>query len=155
MPARHGANRIDARQVRLGRFLQDVRGDAGVVVDRIGVRHAGEGREAARHGGRDARGNRFLVFLPGLAQVHVHVDEPRAHHEAIGNLHHRRRRVHGKIAADPHDPISIDEHVEDAVAPVHRADHAPALQQFHSVPREIPTFENPTAGFIPQLRSLA
>ena len=34
LPARHRADRVDARQVRFGRLLQDVVGDAGVVVDR-------------------------------------------------------------------------------------------------------------------------
>ena len=125
LAARHGADRIHARQVRLGRLLQDVLGDAGVVVHRAGVRHAGDGREAAGDGRGRARRDRLLVLLPRLAQVHVHVDEPGTDDEARAES--RRRAVSGvgrQIAADARDAIAVDQHVERAVAAVGRIDDA-------------------------------
>ncbi len=47
---RHGANRIDARKAGLGGLAQDQLGDAGMIVDRIRVRHARDGREASGNG---------------------------------------------------------------------------------------------------------
>ena len=55
LTARHGADRIDAREIRVRRLAQDVRGHAGVVVDRRRVRHARDRGEAAGHCGRQAR----------------------------------------------------------------------------------------------------
>ena len=46
-----------------------------VIVDRVGIRHAGNGREATGHGRAPARSNVFLVLLAGLPQVGVDVDE--------------------------------------------------------------------------------
>ena len=129
LPARHRADRIDAREVGLGRLLQDVLGDAGVVVHRIGVRHAGDGGEAAGHRRGRAGRDRLLVLLARLAQVHVHVDQARAHDERAGDLDDGRPGVDRQIAADPGDPIAVDQHVEHAVPAVRRIDDPPALQQ--------------------------
>ena len=62
----------------LARAPHDQLGHRALVVDRLGVRHAAHGREAA--GGRRARAGLdvFLVFLARLAQVDVQVDEARA-----------------------------------------------------------------------------
>ena len=49
--ARDGADRVHARDPRLGRPAQDQLRDARLVVDRIRVRHAGDGGKAARHRG--------------------------------------------------------------------------------------------------------
>ena len=63
------------------RLLQDEQRDAGVVVHRLGVRHAGDGGEAARDSRGRAGGDRLLMFLTGLAQVHVNIDEARCDDE--------------------------------------------------------------------------
>ena len=90
---RHRANWIHARQSGFRGLLQDQLRHAGVVVDRLGVRHARHGGEAACHRRRGARRHRFLVLLPRLAQVHVHVDESRAHHKAGRQIHNRARHL--------------------------------------------------------------
>ena len=64
-PARDRADRVDARQVRLGGLGENVAGDAGVVVDRARVRHARDRREAAGDRRRGAGRHGFLVLLPG------------------------------------------------------------------------------------------
>ena len=130
LAARHGANRIHAREVGLGGLLQDVVGDAGVVVHRRRVRHARDGGEAAgdRRGG--AGRHRFLVLLPRLAQVHVHVDQPRARRPARSESSTTCvSRVGRQIPADARDAIAVDQHVEHAVAAVRRIDDAPAFKQ--------------------------
>jgi hypothetical protein len=76
-PLRHGADRVHPSQSGSRGLGQDEAGHVGVVVHRARIRHAGD---AGRHG--------LLVLLPGLPQMHVHVDEPRTHDEARGNLHH-------------------------------------------------------------------
>ena len=45
----HGADRVDAGQLRGGRLLDDVLGHRAGVVHRIGVRHARDRGEAAGH----------------------------------------------------------------------------------------------------------
>ena len=72
---RHRADRIDAGEVRLGRLLDDELRDAGVVVDRIGVRHARDRGESAGDRRGRAAGDRLLVLLSRLAEVHVDVDQ--------------------------------------------------------------------------------
>ena len=129
LPARHRADRIHAGEVRLRRLLQDVFRDAGVVVHRHRVRHARDGREAAGHGGRGAGRHSFLVLLPRLAQMYMHVDQAGTHDEAARHLDHGRARVGRQIAANARDAIAVDQHVERPVAPVGGIDDAPALQQ--------------------------
>ena len=83
-----------------------------VVVDRIGVRHARDGREAAGDGRRRAGRDRLLVLLPRLAQVHVHVDEPGRHDAATPAARRRARRRPGRFAADARDAAAVDQDVE-------------------------------------------
>ena len=75
---RDRADRPHAHGADLARAPHDQLGDRALVVDRLGVRHAADGREAAR--GRRARAGLdvFLVFLTRLAQVDVEVDQTRA-----------------------------------------------------------------------------
>ena len=98
LAARHRANRIDPGQAGIGRLAQDEVGDPGVVVDRPGVGHAGDGGEPAGHRRRGAGRHRLLVLLPGLAQVHVHVDEPRADDQVGRQRRPPRRRRRGSPA---------------------------------------------------------
>ena len=127
LSARHRADRIDARETRLRGLLQDQPRHAGVVVDRLGVRHARHRGEAAGDRRRDAGGDRLLVLLPGLAQVHVHVDEagtddqPRRHVDDLG-------AVRLQVLADVGDAIAVDQDVEDAVPAIGRVDDPPALK---------------------------
>ena len=128
LAARDRADRIHARQVRVGGFRQDVAGDARVVIHRVRVRHARDGRETAGDGSRHAGRDRFLVLLPRLAQVHVHVDEPGTHDESVWDLDDRNPRIHREIAADACDAISVNQQVEHAVTAVRRIDHARSSQ---------------------------
>ena len=125
---RHRADRIDAREVRFGRLLEDELRDAGVVVDRIGVRHARDRGESAGDRGGRAGGDRLLVLLPRLAQVHVHVDQPGRDDPAVLELEHLGA-VGRQILADARDPAVLDQHVERAVPPGGRIDDPAALQQ--------------------------
>ncbi len=95
---RDGADRVHACEAGLRRFLQDVLRDAGVVVDRRRVRHARNRGKAPRNRRRRAGRDGFLVFLPRLAEVDVHVEQPRRHDEASRHLDDRR-------AIDREDPF--------------------------------------------------
>ena len=75
----------------------------------------------------DARRHGFLVLLPRLAQVHVHVDESGAHDEA-GRQVHDLRAVGAQVRADLGDAIAVDQHVEHAVASIGRVDDPPAFK---------------------------
>jgi hypothetical protein len=69
------ADRPDPDGAELAGAPHDQLGHRALVVDRLGVRHAADRREAT--GGRRARAGLdvFLVFLAGLAQVDVEIDE--------------------------------------------------------------------------------
>ncbi len=128
LTAGHGANRVDARQVGFGGFLEDVFGDARVVVHRHGVRHAGHGCEAAGHGRRRPGCHGLLVLLSRLAQVHVHVDEARTDNQAARNLRHDHVAVSWQIPVHACDAIAVDQHVEYAVAAVRGIDDPAAFE---------------------------
>src|SRR5882672_5035806 len=49
----------------------------GIVIDRIRIGHGADARPAAGNCSRRTGRYRFLVFLAGLTQMHVEVDEPR------------------------------------------------------------------------------
>ena len=87
-----------------------------VVVDRIGVRHARDGGEAAGDGRRRAGRDRLLVLLPGLAQVHVDVDEAGRDDDTTPAA--RRRARHRPAESRPMRAIAavFDQHVEPPVA---------------------------------------
>ncbi len=125
---RHCADRIHARQSRFGGFLEDELGDAGVVVDRFGVRHAGDGGESAGDGRSRAGGDRLLVFLTRLAQVHVNIDQPRRDHPAARDLEHLGA-IGWKVLADAPDHTVLDQHIEFAVPAARGIDHSSVLQQ--------------------------
>ena len=54
------------------------------IVHRHRVRHRHHGRESARRGGSRPRRDRLLVRLPGLAQMHMHIDQARRDHASRG-----------------------------------------------------------------------
>ena len=142
---RHGADRIDAREVRLRRLLQDVLGDARVVVDRRRVRHAGHGGESAGHRRRRAGRDRFLVLLTGLAQMHVHVEQTRVRTNPAGTSIDLRA-VDRNVLSHARDAIAVDQHVEDPVTPVRGIDDPPALKQPLHVPLRPPVDTRPPSG---------
>ena len=78
----------------------------------------------------DARAgrDRLLVLLPGLAQVHVHVDES-GRHDQRGRHLDDVRAVGGQIAADTRDAIALDQDVKRAVAARHGIHDARSFQQ--------------------------
>ena len=57
-----------------------------MIVDRLGVGHTGDAREASRSRGAGSTGDRLLVLEAGLAQVDVHVHEARRD-DAAGGVH--------------------------------------------------------------------
>ena len=83
-PFRDRADRVDAGEIGERGALADILGDRGVVVHRIGVRHAGDRREAAGRRGARPGLDRLLVFVSRLAQMHVHVDEAGKNQAAAG-----------------------------------------------------------------------
>ena len=74
---RDAPDRVDPGRAR-GPTRRHHEADRGRIVDRrIGVRHRADGGEATGCRGRGPGRDRLLVLLAGLAQVHVHVDQPR------------------------------------------------------------------------------
>ena len=84
-------------------------------------------RETARHGGGAPGGDRFLVRQPGLAQVHVHVDEARSDHGIAGV---ERLGVAGaQMLADFGDAPVTDEEIAPGIQGLRRIDDAAAEDQ--------------------------
>ncbi len=127
-PERDRADRIHARQLRFGRLLEDELRDPGVVVDRVGVRHARDRRESAGDRRRRAGGDRLLVLLPRLAQVHVDVDEARGHDPAARHFEDLGA-LDRQVLADARDHAVLDQDIELAVPAIDGIDHPPVLQQ--------------------------
>ena len=69
-------DRMHAHGADLSRAPHDQLGDRALVVDGLRVGHAADRGEAARRGRARPGLDVFLVFLPGLAQVDVQVDQP-------------------------------------------------------------------------------
>ncbi len=134
---RDGANRVDAREVGFGGLGQNEQRHVRVVVHGRRVRHARDRRKSTGDGRRDAARHRLLVFLTRLAQVHVHVDQTWAHHEASRDVHDGGP-FHGQVPTDASDAPVLDEHVVHTVDPVCRIDDAPALKQPLHVPLRPP-----------------
>ena len=131
LPTRDRTDGIDPGQVRLGRLLQDQPGDTSVVVDRLGVRHARDGSKAAGHRRCHAGRDGLLVLLSRLAQVHVHVNQARTHHQSRRNVDDFGA-IGVQVGTDFGNAVAINQHIEHAVASVGRVDDAAALEQaFH------------------------
>ena len=125
---RHRADRMDPGEPCVGRLADDLLGDADMVVDRIGVRHAGRRGESARHRGGHAARDRLLVLLPRLPKVDVHVDEAGTDDESGRHLH-RRRAVEREIGADRRHPSAlVDADVGHTVDSLCGIDDPPALE---------------------------
>ena len=96
------------------RLLDHVAGDRGVIVHRLGVGHGADRREPAR--GRRARSalDGLGMLEARLAQMHVHVDEPRRHDQPrrVDNF---RARPSREIRPDALDDAVLDPHIRHAV----------------------------------------
>ncbi len=77
LPHGDGAAGEDARRPRPQPLRQHEAHGRGVVDGRVGVGHGDHGGEAAGRRGPRPACDGLLVLLPGLAQVHVHVDRGR------------------------------------------------------------------------------
>ena len=78
--------------------------------------HATRG-EAAGDRRRRAGGDRLLVLLPRLAQVHVHVDQPGRDDPALALISNTSAPSRGRSLSTTRDPAVLDQHVELAVPP--------------------------------------
>jgi hypothetical protein len=97
-----------------------------VVVDRLGVGHAGDRSESAARRRLGAAFDRLLVFLSRLAQMGVHVDEARCHDQIFD--------VDGRAAAyffygfgDLLELAVLDQDIHDPVHGTGRVDKAAVL----------------------------
>ena len=126
------ADRIHVDAVQPAGLLEDVVSDHRRVVHRVGVRHAADGSESAGGGRVDAGLDGFGMFEAGLAQVHVHVDEPRCHDEP-GRVDRRnlsaQLRLRGDVLVDRDDLAVADQDVRDALRALHRVDDQAAGDQ--------------------------
>ena len=81
---RRGGDRPDPSAAGGGRLLEHEPGHRRLVIDRIGVGHAGDGTEATCGCRACARGNRLRLLAPGFAEVHVDIDEARGDEQVCG-----------------------------------------------------------------------
>src|SRR5262249_53126051 len=125
---RDRADRIDPHDPFDLRLGEDVVRHRAVVVDGTGIRHAAHRGEAA--GGRGPRTgrDRLFIFLSGLAQVHVHVDESGTDDLAarVDDLDVGRAL---EAPTEPRDLTVLDQYVLDGIDAVGRIDHAAAADQ--------------------------
>ena len=114
------------------------RDHGGVVERRLRVRHGHDGGEASEGGGAGAGLDRLGLFVAGLAQVGVQVDEAR-YDEAAGGVEHGRA-----LDAPSHcgDDAPLDEDVGDPVAG--RVDDASAFD--HELVRTVRQPDLPSRG---------
>src|SRR5581483_10297478 len=127
LTARDGPNRVHARESGGSRLLENELGHTRVVVDGYGVRHARDGGEPAGDGGKRPGGDRLLVLLSRLPQVHVHIDQTGDDDEPCGNVDDGCA-VRRQVATDGGNPLAVEQHVELPVAPVCRVDDPSALK---------------------------
>src|SRR5713101_4587332 len=126
--ARDGADRVDAHDAFDARLGHDVVRDRAVVVDRIGIRHAGHGREAARGRGARAAGDGLLILVAGLPEMDVDVDQAGTD-DLAGGVHDLRALGRLQILSDLRDAAVGREHVGDGVQSVRRIHDAAALDE--------------------------
>ena len=77
-----GADGKDVGECRALSLFDHKASYRGAIVHGPRVRHCANSREAAGYSSRSAAGDRFLVFVTRLAQVHVHIDKTRRDDEA-------------------------------------------------------------------------
>ncbi len=124
------ADRPDAHAGCRGGAFDDAARDGGVVVHRLRIGHAADGRESAARRGARAGLDGFGHFLAGLAQMAVEVDEAGRDDQAFGVENFRVGR--GKVRADFRDLFAIEQDVERGVGFRGRVEDAAVLNQKHS-----------------------
>ena len=132
LPHRHRPDGPDVDAAGLGRLLLDVVHPLRAVGGGPGIGHTGDGGKAPvgrrRRPGRDG----LLVLKARLPQVHVHIHQPGAHHQAAG-VNHLGVRL-ADVAADHRHPAVLQQDVHNAADAAHRV-HQPPLpnQQLHEI----------------------
>ncbi len=135
LPLGDAADGIDATGPFLLGLAADIEGDAFVIDYRLGVGHAGNGREAAGDRGSRSGNHVLLVFESGIAQVDMNVDQPR--HDQLAACVDLLRSLFGDILGNPADIPVFDQNVEDAVDIVCRIDNPSAFDKYaHDVPTD-------------------
>jgi hypothetical protein len=130
-PLGDAADRIDVDTPLFGGLAPDVEGDRLVVVDRVGVGHAGHRSKAAGCGRPGAGHDVFLVLVAGIAQVHVYIDQPGNHQLSPGVDHLCLASF--DIFANIGDLAVLDKEIEGVIDVMDRIQHPPAFDQyFHS-----------------------
>ena len=126
-PFRERTDRQHPRQVRRPRSLDNVAGDRAVVVDRVGVGHAGDGGEPTGHCRLGAGQHGLFVLVAGLAQVDMHIDEARGHDQAAGVNARVSGREKAAGSVDPANQTVLDQQVTNGLQIIGRIDHRPAV----------------------------
>ena len=96
-----------------------------LIDDRLGIRHAHDGRDAARCRGK-ARGlEGFAMLLAGIARIDLRVDEPGAENVSVA-VDDRRPgwRIAAQMSADVRDHAICDQQPAGLIAPRCRIDDA-------------------------------
>ena len=146
LPARDRRDGVDARVSTLARPPDHVLDPGTVVERRVRVRHAGDRGEPAARRGPGSRIDRLLLFLAGLAQVHVDVHESGADDGALDRQHLGGAvgsDVRGRVLSQAgdlavHDPEILDaidaaRGIEDSTAAdAERARHGPSSSPWAS-----------------------
>jgi len=99
-----------------------------VIDGRVGVRHGADGGKSPSGGGLGPRGDGFLVFLTGLTQMNVGVDEAGRHYQPRGvdlpSVHRRACVLHqGKDG-----PVHKEE-IQNPIQALGRIDHPSTSNQ--------------------------
>src|SRR5690606_14496866 len=128
--ARDGADREKARAAGGFGALKHRPGDGGIVVHRAGVRHGADGGEPARRGGLEPRGDVFLVFVSGLSEMNVDVDEAGRDDAPLG-VDDLGAFWRGNLRIDSLDHAAFDEEIFLGVDSIRRIDDPTALNEPH------------------------
>ena len=111
---------VDCRQAT--RAFDDVVRDRGAVIDGFRIRHAADGREPSSRCGPRSAFNRFGVFEPRLAQMHVHIDEAGRHDEPRRVEYLRACSI--EVRPDFSDDAIAQQHIRDFIAMAGGIEHA-------------------------------
>jgi hypothetical protein len=116
-----------ARDRRPPRTLDDVTRDRRTVVHGRGIRHATHGREAARGSGSRTALDRLGVLEARLAQMDVHVDEPRGDDQPVRVEYLGAAPI--EVRADAADHRVLDQHVGGLIESGAGVEHPPVADE--------------------------
>ena len=118
-----------------GRLLAYRTRHCGAIIDRPRVGHTGHGGKAAGSRGSRTGGDRFLVLLAGLAQMHMHIDQARTHHEPT-RIQHLARAFSRQLRGDRRNATPVNQHIRLPVTTGIGIEHPAAFNQY---PHHVPT----------------